>query len=158
MLPIPQEKKTKWHVRPAKNQSSLCAQWVSKDPGFLHVDREDWSDWADAQADLSFRWVHMQFYSFCHVLAQMAYEQMITLKSLKRQFCQNWFACIWKGDFSKWKDFAPTGGKLYPFRVETPFQLGNGVQESKREVTKVFPLVKYGRNSTWLLTTLPQPI
>ena len=25
-----------------------CTQWVAKDPKFLHADREDWSDWADA--------------------------------------------------------------------------------------------------------------
>ena len=45
-------KATKWHVRPAKtrislgihpvwSESSLCAQWVGKDPDFLHADRED---------------------------------------------------------------------------------------------------------------------
>ena len=56
-------------VRPAKTQSSLgirqvwsesslCAHWVAKDPRFLHVDSEDWSDKADAQADLSLRWAH----------------------------------------------------------------------------------------------------
>ena len=43
---------TKWHVRPAKtriglgirpvwSESSLCAQWVAKDPSFLHADCED---------------------------------------------------------------------------------------------------------------------
>ena len=46
-------KPTKWHVRSAKTQISLdihppslirvllCAQWVSKDPSFLHIDSED---------------------------------------------------------------------------------------------------------------------
>ena len=45
-------KPTKWHVRPAKTQislgihsvwseSSLCAQWVAKDPSFLHANSED---------------------------------------------------------------------------------------------------------------------
>ena len=45
-------KPTKWFVRPAKTQislgirlvwseSSLCAQWVAKDPSFLHADSED---------------------------------------------------------------------------------------------------------------------
>ena len=45
-------KLTKWHVHPAKTQislgicpvwseSSLCAQWIAKDPSFLHVDSED---------------------------------------------------------------------------------------------------------------------
>ena len=56
-------KPTKW-LHPAKTQislgirlvwseSSLCTQWVSKDPSFLHVDSKDWSDWVNAQADLS---------------------------------------------------------------------------------------------------------
>ena len=48
----------------ASAESSLCAQWVAKDPSFLHVDSEDWSDWADAQADLSLRWVHTHFVGF----------------------------------------------------------------------------------------------
>ena len=45
-------KPTKWHVCPAKTQlslgihpvwseSSLCTQWVAKDPSFLHADSED---------------------------------------------------------------------------------------------------------------------
>ena len=45
-------KQTKWHARPAKAQmslgirpvwseSSLCTQWVAKDPSFLHADSED---------------------------------------------------------------------------------------------------------------------
>ena len=50
---------------------SLCVQWVAKDPRFLHADSEDWSDWANAQADLSFRWAHRDsFCWFCHVAAQ----------------------------------------------------------------------------------------
>ena len=75
-------KPTKKLVRPAKTQislgicpvwseSSLCAQWVDKDPMFLHVDSKDsdqtgqkqrlWSDWADAQAESS-----LGAHSFCH--------------------------------------------------------------------------------------------
>ena len=72
-------KPTKWHVRPAKTQisldicpvwseSSMCAQWVAQDPSFLHADSEDWSDWADAQADLSLRWVSED--SFCWFLSR----------------------------------------------------------------------------------------
>ena len=52
-----------------------CAQWVAKDPSFLHADSEDsdqpghrqwrlWSDWADAQADLSLHWAHTHFVGF----------------------------------------------------------------------------------------------
>ena len=34
---------------------------VAKDPSFLHADSEDWSDWADAQTDLSLCWAHTYF-------------------------------------------------------------------------------------------------
>ena len=37
-----------------------------------------WSDWADAQADLSLRWAYRSFCWFCHVEAQMSH---ITRKS-----------------------------------------------------------------------------
>ena len=49
---------------PSLIESSLCAQWVAKDPMLLHADSEDWSDWADAKADLSLRWVHTHFVGF----------------------------------------------------------------------------------------------
>ena len=48
-------------IRPVWSESSLCAQWVAKDPKFLNADSEDWSDWVDAQADLSLRWAHTHF-------------------------------------------------------------------------------------------------
>ena len=32
-----------------------------------------WSDWADAQADLSLCWAHMPFCSFCHEAAQLPF-------------------------------------------------------------------------------------
>ena len=58
-------------IRPVWSKSTLCAQWVAKDPSFLHADSEDWSawaslwsDWADAQADLSLRWAHSNFVGF----------------------------------------------------------------------------------------------
>ena len=48
--------------------SSLCAQWVAKDPRFLHVDSEDWSD----QADRSLHWAHRSFCWFCYAAAQLS--------------------------------------------------------------------------------------
>ena len=45
-------KPTMWRA-PRESVTSLCAKWVAKDPSFLQVDSEDWSDWVDAQADLS---------------------------------------------------------------------------------------------------------
>ena len=53
-------------IRPVWSESSLCAQWVAKDPTFLHADSEDWSDWADAQAELSLCWAHIPHCLFCH--------------------------------------------------------------------------------------------
>ena len=38
----------------------------------LSAQRRLWSDWADAQADLRPRWVHMPLYWFCHEAAHMA--------------------------------------------------------------------------------------
>ena len=39
-----------------------------------------WSDWADAQADLSLRWAHMPLCWFCHKAARM---KLVELKFLK---------------------------------------------------------------------------
>ena len=74
-------KPTKWQVCPAKIQISLgirpvwsvfavCLKqpWVLSYP--LSAQRRLWSDWADAQADLSLCWVHLSFYWFCHAMAQ----------------------------------------------------------------------------------------
>ena len=54
-------------IRPVWSQSSLCAQWVAKDSYFKLPScgqRRLWSDWADAQADLSLRWAHSHFVGF----------------------------------------------------------------------------------------------
>ena len=44
----------------------LKKAWLSSYP--LSAQRSRWSDWVDAQADLSLRWAHMPF---CHEAAQM---------------------------------------------------------------------------------------
>ena len=51
-------------ISPVWSEFTLCAQWVAKEPRFLHADSEDWSDWADAQADLSLRWMHSHIVGF----------------------------------------------------------------------------------------------
>ena len=53
------------------DQSSLCAQWVAKDPSFLCGQRGLLSDWADAQADLSLRWAHIPLCWFSYALARL---------------------------------------------------------------------------------------
>ena len=49
----------------ASAQSSLCAQWVAKDPGFLHADSEDFDQtwWMP-----SLRWAHSHFVGFVMML------------------------------------------------------------------------------------------
>ena len=75
-------KPTNWHVHPAKTQislgirpvwseSSLCAQWVAKDPSFLHADSED-SDQTGQMPRLIWVWAHMPFCWFCHETAQIS--------------------------------------------------------------------------------------
>ena len=65
-------KPTKW-LCSQRRLRSACAS--SKDPSFLHADSEDWSDWADAHADLSLCWVHMPFCWFCHEVAHFPLSQ-----------------------------------------------------------------------------------
>ena len=79
-------KPTIWPVRPAKtqisqgiaqsDQSSLCAQWIDKDPMLLPADSED-SDQtgADTQADLSLRWAHRSLFWFCDDVADLCIFQ-----------------------------------------------------------------------------------
>ena len=89
-------KLTKWHVRPVKTQislgirpvwskSSLCTQWVAKDPSFPQVGSEDWSDWASTQADLSLHWAHMQFCWFCHSAAYLFSRNIFIGKPTKNK-------------------------------------------------------------------------
>ena len=67
-------------IHPVWSESSLCAQLIAKDSTFLHTDSEDWSDWADAQADLSLCWANMPFCWFCHEVAHMNVELFIKSK------------------------------------------------------------------------------
>ena len=72
-------KPTKWHVCPVNSQislgirpywsePSLCAQWVAKDPRFLHADSEDWSDWADTWDICQLFSLERLFVSFIQIL------------------------------------------------------------------------------------------
>ena len=69
------ENRPKWHVCPAKTQISLgiCPVWSVftvgvKKPWVLSYPLSAhwrlWSDWVDAQADLSLRWAHIHFVGF----------------------------------------------------------------------------------------------
>ena len=76
-------KPTKWPVRPAKTQfrlgmPSLTRVFAVRSKGSCGPNvsscgqRRLWSDWADAQADLSLRWEHRSFCLFCHAVAQLS--------------------------------------------------------------------------------------
>ena len=92
------------------DQSSLCAQWVAKDPNVLHADSEDWSDCADAHADLSLRWAHVPLCWFCHEVAHCSFKQcfsffillLIEIPACKK--CRPWsdatLCGIWSGSTS----------------------------------------------------------
>ena len=56
-------------ICPVWSEYLLGAKLAVKVPTLLHADSKYWSDWADAQADLSLRWVHRSFFWFCHALA-----------------------------------------------------------------------------------------
>ena len=77
------DKTNKMSVRPAKTQISqgirpvwsvfavrMKKAWVHNYP--LSPQRRLWSDWADAQADLSLRWMHTHFVGF--VMMRLIYE------------------------------------------------------------------------------------
>ena len=72
----------KWAASWQNQQKGLCAQlrlrvfavrmkkaWVLSYP--LSAQWRLWSDWANAQADLSLLWARSHFFGFCHEVAQM---------------------------------------------------------------------------------------
>ena len=70
----PGHQRRRWSARgsicPVWSETSSWAVLVAKGPILLHADSEDWSDWADAQADLSLRWARRSYCWFCHAPAQ----------------------------------------------------------------------------------------
>ena len=66
--------------------------WILSYP--LSAQRRLWSDWADAQADLSLRWAHVPFCWFCHEVAHffivMVWHRTSTsVKQIRRVFEDN---------------------------------------------------------------------
>ena len=88
------DKTSKVRVRPAKTQISLgiCPVWSEsslsawRNLGSLATHwahSEDWSDWADAQADLSLRWAHTHFVGF--VMLWLKWSNIFRQTGLSRQ-------------------------------------------------------------------------
>ena len=58
----------------------LKQNWVLSYP--LSAQRRLWSDWADAQADLSLRWAQKSFCWFCHEAAQNASSSSLHMQHI----------------------------------------------------------------------------
>ena len=97
-------KPTKWHVLPSEDSDQpghppslirvftvrMKKAWVLS--YLLSTQRRLWSDWADAQADLSLCWVHLSFWWFCHEVAQMfllLLDLMETVRKISWVFGEN---------------------------------------------------------------------
>ena len=68
-------------------------------PRFLHAESEDWSDWANAKADLSSLGAHSLCW-FCHVMAQLCLQP---LNTRPKSCCYQrvlFLTHIWLMDFS----------------------------------------------------------
>ena len=63
---------------PVWSESSLCVQWIAKDPKVYSCRRQRlWSDWADVQDDLSLRWAHRSFCWFCHAATHIIWKTKV---------------------------------------------------------------------------------
>ena len=84
-------------ICPVWSEFSLWDQWVAKDPSFLHADSEDWSDWADAQADLSLRWAHIYIVGF-DMRQLKCYTKLQDHHAFKTDTCTYPDTCLLKND------------------------------------------------------------
>ena len=108
-------------LHPAKTQISLgiCQVWsVSSLSAWRKLGSlathwahsEDWSDWADAQADLSLCWEHMPFCWFCHVVAQLPVHELHQKRTCVSGVCDQArlkHACF-ASEAAQWLDFVFT--------------------------------------------------
>ena len=76
-------------IRPVWSESSLCAQWVAKDPSFLHADSED-SDqtgcpgWSKSSLGAhSFCW-------FCHVAPHFPKMNWFSFRQVRDSLSPRW--------------------------------------------------------------------
>ena len=93
-------KPTKWSVCPAKTQISLgihpvwsessqCTEEGSWGANVSSCRQQRlWSDWSDAQADLSFCWAHMSFCWLCHEAAHIIWD--CVWQNQQNDLCAQW--------------------------------------------------------------------
>ena len=68
--------------------------WVLSYP--LSAQRRHWSDWVDAQADLSLRWAHIPFCWFCHAAARLtlACRAFYGITRQENKWASSWETCL----------------------------------------------------------------
>ena len=103
-------------IRPVWSESSLSTwrQLGSLATHWMHS--EDWSDWADAQADLSLRWAHTHFVGF-------VMSWLISICLLYHVFC-----CCFYWDFTARHNYEQVGRKwkiLKNITETSPYSFGN---------------------------------
>ena len=80
-------------IHPVWSESALCAEWVAKDPRFLHADSEV-SDHSGRMSRLiSLRWAHMPLCWFCYEAAHiMSFSNFWTITAFfyKTQMHLTW--------------------------------------------------------------------
>ena len=73
---------------PSLIRVSLRTQWVANNPSFLHVDREDWSDRADARHSWIFagRTCHFVSFVMCWLIYELyvSYNRAVDKQSIER--------------------------------------------------------------------------
>ena len=101
----------------ATAQSDQSSRAHNSKLSFLHADSEDWSDWADAQADLSLRWAHMPFCRFCRALAHNSNYKIFpsSVDQMRRDLY--WNNDIWHSQ----RTTKPTIRHVWPSKTQISF-------------------------------------
>ena len=104
-----------------------------------------WSDWADAQADLSLCWAQRSFCWFCHEVAKLSWVISLLLKDLFLDF-QNWFMILTILSLCTAK---PTKYQAYSWGSDQPLHLQSdqSLLSTKRNFW-LYPITR-GTNKDW---------
>ena len=80
-------------IRPVWSESSLCAQWVAKDPSFLHADSED-SDQTGRIPRLNWVFAGHKVILLVFVMSRLLYFYSLCLLSCARGPVTSWYVTI----------------------------------------------------------------
>ena len=87
---------SQWRLRSAcasaqTDQSSLFAWWNLESLAILWANKNDWSDWADAQADPSLHRMHRSFCWFCHAATKIVLLRIVVRSLYEAAALVKWF-------------------------------------------------------------------